>query len=360
MSISMDRPYNELPLLPPDGVDLESKPILKKCIEARGLLGELKQVGKKIPNQSVLINTIPLLEAQKSSEIENIVTTADKLFQYADSEDKADPHTKETLRYRTALKEGYESLNTYPLTTSMAERICSTIKGVEMTVRKVPGTKLANPVTNEIIYTPPEGESLLREKLSNWERFINSDKKIDPLIVMALMHYQFEAIHPFTDGNGRTGRILNILYLVQEGLLEIPVLFLSRFIIRNKSDYYKKLLNVTKEQKWEEWIHYMLDAVIETADWTKRKIESIDSLITTTKDLVKNKLPKIYSRELVDLIFVQPYCRIQNVIELGLVKRQTASTYLKELANIGILREFKTGKEKIYIHPAFIELLIGK
>lgn len=360
MELDPEKPFNELPLLPPKGQDLETKAILKKCIEARGLLGELKQAGKRIPNQSVLINSIPLLEAQKSSEIENIVTTTDKLFEFSDSEEKADPHTKETLRYRTALKEGFEKLNRRPLTTSIAEDICSTLKNISMSVRKVPGTKLFNPSTNQTIYTPPEGENLLREKLKNWETFLNTEVALDPLIQLAVQHYQFEAIHPFTDGNGRTGRILNILFLIQEGILEIPVLFLSRFIIQNKSDYYQLLLDVTKNDAWEEWILYMLEAIIQTTAWTKQKIEDIIALLKDTQRKVKERSPKIYSHDLVELIFIQPYCRIKNLEDMGLAKRQTASVYLKELCKIGILKEEKRGREKVYIHPRYIHLLIEK
>ncbi|MFH1357796.1 MAG: Fic/DOC family N-terminal domain-containing protein, partial [bacterium] len=312
MNFNPGKPY-DLPLLPPKECEIETKEILKKCILARGLLGELKEIGKRIPNQSVLINTIPLLEAQGSSEIENIVTTADKLFRFSNFEDKADSATKEALQYRTALKTGFDLIKKKPITTNLAEEICSILKGTNMTVRKVPGIKLANPATKEVIYTPPEGESLLRNKLKNWEFFLNTQEDIDPLIRMAMMHYQFEAIHPFTDGNGRTGRVLNILYLIQENLLEIPVLYLSRFITQNKSDYYKKLLRVTTNNEWQNWILYMLEAVIETTKWTKEKIEQIEFLLQETKSIIKEQLPKIYSYELAELIFVQPYCRIQNL-----------------------------------------------
>jgi Fic family protein len=350
-------PYNDLPLLPPQFHDLESKPILKACIDARGLLGELKEIGKRIPNQSVLINSIPLLEAKDSSEIENIITTTDKLFQYSFSESKADHATKEALQYRTALKQGFDLIQRRPISTRLAEEICSILKGTFMTVRKVPGIKLANPSTEEIIYTPPEGENIIREKLKNWEEFIHTQVEIDPLVRMALMHYQFEAIHPFTDGNGRTGRVLNILFLIQEGLLEIPVLYLSRFIIQNKNDYYKNLLAVTRESKWSEWILYMLEAVIQTATWTKSRIEMIESLMSETKVTIKDKLPKIYTHELAEIIFEQPYCRIQNLVESGIAKRQTASVYLKELCKIGVLEERKEGRENIYLNPKFLEIL---
>ena len=239
----------------------------------------------------------------------------------------------------------------------MAEAICSQIKGVEMTVRKVPGTALANDKTGEVIYTPPEGEAVLRDLLGNWESLLHEQPELDPLIRMAVMHYQFEAIHPFTDGNGRTGRILNILYLVQEELLTLPILYLSRYIIANKSQYYNNLLAVTSDQAWEPWLLYMLEGVESTAQWTTQKIISIRDLADHTAEYVREQLPKIYSRELIDTIFEQPYCRINNLVEADIAKRQTASEYLKKLENIGVLAEQRVGRERPYIHPKLIELI---
>ena len=218
-----EQPYNNLPLLPPS-IELETKAVLKHCITARAALAELKQAAELIPNQAMLINTLPLLEAKDSSEIENIVTTADKLFQFVGSDALPDVATKEALQYRSALYEGWQKLSKRPISTNMAESICSQIKGIDMSVRKVPGTVLVNRAggndqSDEVIYTPPEGETVLRDLLSNWEKLLHEQPDLDPVIRMAVMHYQFEAIHPFTDGNGRTGRILNILYLVQEELL---------------------------------------------------------------------------------------------------------------------------------------------
>lgn len=358
MKINVTKAYNELPELPPSR-DIESKKILKKCIEARASLAELRKAAEMLPNQNVLINTLPLLEAQASSEIENIVTTTDKLFRYANSLSDAhiDPATKEALRYRTALKEGFEAIKSRPLNTVLAEKLCTTLHGIDMTVRRVPGTTLSNQMTGEVIYTPPEGETLLRKKLYNWEKFLHEQNDIDPLIKMAVGHYQFEAIHPFTDGNGRTGRILNILYLIENGLLNIPVLYLSRYIIKNKSKYYQNLLNVTLEQDWESWIIYMLDAVQSTSDWTCNRINIIVQLMAETIDYVKNKFPKIYSRELIELLFVQPYCRISNITDEGIVKRQTASEYLKKLVEDNVLVEIEMGREKLFINTRFTEVL---
>ena len=351
-----EQPYNGLPPLPP-ARDLETKAILKRCITARAALAELKQAAELIPNQGVLINTLPLLEAKDSSEIENIVTTTDKLFQHAQSEKLADPATKEALRYRTALYSGFRSLAQRPLCTATAVEICRTIKGVDMDIRRTPGTQLINDRSGEVIYTPPEGETLLRDKLANWERFLHNETDLDPLIRMAIGHYQFEAIHPFTDGNGRTGRILNILYLIQEGLLGLPILYLSRFIIANKNDYYTRLLDVTRKDEWEPWIRFMLQAVEETAQWTTAKIAALRALAEHTTAHVHERLPKICSRELVDVIFEQPYSRIANLVEKDIAQRQAASRYLKDLAVLGVLKEIQVGKEKLFIHPKLMQLL---
>lgn len=351
------RPYNALPALPPKA-DVETRAILKSCIDARAAVAALRQAGTLIPNQGVLINTIPLLEAQASSEIENIITTTDALFRYSQIDpEHADPATREALRYRTALRQGVESLKVKPLSTSTAIRVCSTIKGQEMQIRRVPGTTLTNPAKKAVIYTPPVGETLLREKLANWEKFIHEQTQIDPLVRMAVAHYQFEAIHPFTDGNGRTGRVLNQLMLVEQGLLDLPVLYLSRYIIRNKADYYRLLMAVTRDAAWEKWILYILAGTRETAAWTTEKIRAIHDLMTHTAEYVRVRAAKIYSRELVELVFVQPYCRIQNVVEAGLGHRQTASVHLKTLAEIGILKEVTIGREKLFIHPKFVVLL---
>ncbi len=349
-------PYNQLPLLPP-AQELETRAVLKACITARAALAELKQAAELIPNQSMLINTIPLLEAKDSSEIENIVTTTDQLFQHAQADNLADPATKEALRYRTALYHGFQSLAPRPLCTATAVQICRTLKGADMDVRRVPGTQLANDRTGEVIYTPPEGETQLRDLLANWERFLHNQTDLDPLIRMAVGHYQFEAIHPFLDGNGRTGRVLNILYLIQQELLTLPILYLSRHIIANKADYYRLLLDVTREQAWEPWLLFMLQAVEETSRWTTQKIAAIRTLAEHTTAHVRERLPKIYSRELVDVIFEQPYCRIADVVEKNIAQRQAASRYLKDLVALGVLRETQLGKEKLFIHPKLMALL---
>ncbi|MBX9636114.1 protein adenylyltransferase Fic [Nitrosomonas sp.] len=351
-----DQPYNDLPLLPP-AIELETRTVLKQCIAARTALAELKQAAELIPNQGVLINTLPLLEAQASSEIENIVTTTDRLFQFQSANEYADPATREALRYSNALLEGFQTLQQHPLNTRTAEQVCTRIKGTDMQVRCVPGTALANQATGEVIYTPPVGEDLLRTQLANWERHLHEARDVDPLIRMAAGHYQFEAIHPFTDGNGRTGRVLNSLFLIQEDLLTLPILYLSRYIIKNKTEYYRLLLDVTRNQAWESWIVYLLQGIEDTARWTTAKIAAIRSLSGLTIDHVKQAAPKIYSRELVDLIFDLPYCRIQNLVEKNIAGRQAASRYLKQLVDIGVLEERAVGREKLFIHPKLMQLL---
>ena len=351
-----DQPYNDLPPLPP-AAELETRPVLKQCIAARAALAELKQAAELIPNQGVLINALPLLEAQASSEIENIVTTTDRLFQSQSTGEQADPATREALRHSSALLEGYRALKQTPLNTRTAEQVCSRIKGIEMLVRRVPGTALAHQASGEVIYTPPVGEDLLRTKLANWERYLHEERDIDPLIRMAVGHYQFEAIHPFTDGNGRTGRILNSLFLIQEDLLTLPILYLSRYLIKNKSEYYRLLLDVTRSQAWEPWIIYLLVGIEDTARWTTTKISAIRNLSALTITHVRQAAPKIYSRELVDLIFDLPYCRIQNLVERDIAGRQAASRYLKQLVEIGVLEERTVGRDKLFIHPKLMHLL---
>ncbi len=357
MAFDPNRPFNDLPNLPPAS-DTETRAILRSCIAARAALAELRVSGGLIPNQAMLINSIPLLEAQASSEIENIVTTTDRLFRYAnDAAGRADPATKEALRYRTALHRGFHMLERRPVSTTMAIEVCRTIKGVDLDIRTTPGTALVNDATQQVIYTPPEGEGVLRSKLANWERYIHEAEEIDPLIRLAVMHYQFEAIHPFIDGNGRTGRVLNLLYLVDSGLLDIPVLYLSRHIIRNKALYYRYLLEVTTRQAWEPWILFILEAVRTTAEWTTAKIHAIRELLDETADAIRQRIPKIYSRELVELIFVHPYCRISDVVNTDIAKRQTAAVYLKALAAEGHLQETKAGRENLYINPSLLTLL---
>lgn len=354
-----DRPFNRLPALPPQ-VELETKQVLKTCVRARANLAALKEAAALIPNQDVLINSIPLREAKDSSAIENIVTTNDKLFRFANADaNQADLATKETLRYRAALLKGYESLKAgRPLTTNTAVEVCRAIKDVDLDIRRTPGTNLKNQ-DGRVIYTPPEGEDVLREKMGDWERFIHDDSELDPLIKMAVAHYQFEAIHPFPDGNGRTGRILNILFLIETELLDLPILYLSRFINDQRSTYYRLLLAVTVEGAWEPWVLYMLNAVDEMATWTRSKIWAIRRLMDETVRHVQIVLPKIYKRELVELLFVQPYVRIGDLVNAGLGTRKTAAGHLNQLVEAGVLRAEKEGRDKLFVNVRFFELLMN-
>ena len=355
-----NRAHDALPPLPP-GAELETRAVLKRCVGARAALAELKVAAAMIPNPAVLINTLPLLEAQASSEIENIVTTADELFRHLDADEGADPATREALRYRSALLEGVGLLAERPLSTATAESICSQIKGEPMSVRSAPGVRIANARTGAVIYTPPERRERLRDLLSNWEDFLHEPERdggsLDPLVRMAVAHYQFEAIHPFTDGNGRTGRVINSLLLVERGLLDRPILYLSRYIIARKADYYRLLLDVTRDQAWEPWIVFMLHGIEETARWTVAKIAAVRELTTTVADRLRREHPKLYDRDLVDVIFEQPYCRIRNVVDRGLGTRQSASRYLHGLVDAGVLREVKVGREKLFLNPGLMTLL---
>lgn len=351
------QPYNDLPLLPPP-VELETKAVLKQAIAANRVLANLRGLAAQIPNQGVLINSIVLQEARLSSEIENIVTTNDELYRAdADADGKTDPHTKEVLRYRQALNYGFRELNTRPLTTNLFIDIVRIIKEVDFGVRRVPGTALKN-AQGEVVYTPPVGEAVIRDKLSNLEQFIHAQDDLDPLVKMAVMHYQFEAIHPFEDGNGRTGRILNLLYLVEQGLLDIPVLFLSRYIIANKAGYYDGLRGVTEQQAWEPWILFMLQAVESTAQQTFDQVTRIRALMEQVREQVHQQAPGIYSKDLIEVIFRHPYTKIQFLVDAGIAKRQTASTYLQTLAGLGVLRASKQGREMYYINDALFAELV--
>jgi Fic family protein len=351
------KPYNDLPLLPP-AAEIETRAVLKKCVSTRSALAALQQAAALIPNQDVLINSIPLREAKDSSAIENIVTTNDKLFQFANTDaEGADPATKETLRYRSALMRGFDDIRERPLTTRTATAICRVIKNTDIDIRRTPGTTLRNQTTGKVIYTPPEGETLLRDKMSNWERFLHEQEDLDPVVRMAVGHYQFEAIHPFSDGNGRTGRVLNILFLIEQKLLDLPILYLSRFIQEHRNDYYRLLLDVTTKGAWEPWTLFMLDAIENTASWTHNKIRAIKGLMEETVRHVGPLVPK--SRELTEIIFVQPYCRTHDLVKLGLGTRKTATKYLGDLVSAGVLHERKVGREKLYLNTRFLDLLMS-
>lgn len=359
MAYDRSLPYNDLPLLPPRA-ELETRDILKQVTASSRALADLRGLARMIPNQGILINGIVLQEARLSSEIENIVTTSDELYRAAaDADGGADPSAKEVLRYREALWHGFQEIKQRPLSTNLFIEIVRIIKKTDLDVRKTTGTKLANHKTNEVIYTPPEGEAVIRDKLANLEQFLypEPDDGLDPLIRLAVMHYQFEAIHPFPDGNGRTGRILNILLLVEHKLLDIPVLYLSRYILENRASYYEGLRRVTEEGAWEDWVLYILKAIETTARETQDRVQQILALMENVRLEVQEKAPRIYSKDLIEIVFRHPYCKIKFVEEAAKTTRQTASAYLKVLSELGILRLHKMGRDVYYINDQLLQVL---
>jgi Fic family protein len=349
--------YNDLPGLPPAS-DIETTAVLKATVEARAALAALDQAARRMPNPTVIINSIPILEAQASSEIENIVTTTDELFKFAHDESAAaNPATKETLKYRAALFAGVDIIRSRPLTTGAAERICTIIKGREMGVRRLPGTFIGNPVTHQAIYTPPSGERLLRDMLGDWEKFANGRGQFDPLVRMAIAHYQFEAIHPFEDGNGRTGRILNVLMLMAAGLISEPILYLSRYIIENKDEYYRLLLGVTRDAAWEQWVVFLLEGIRQTASSTIEKIDLIQGLQERTMSVVRS-VTKGANADLLAVLFEEPYCRIADVIARCQVSRPTATNWLNALRDAGVLVDVRAGRERLFINAEFLTILV--
>jgi len=358
MSDYANQPYNILPQLPPK-TDLETPAILKAAIAANRSLAELKGKAESLPNPAILINSIVAQEAKASSEIENIITTNDKLFMALSANDKkVDPQTKEVLRYRQALWQGIAKLKQNDLTPDFFVELMQTIKESEEGIREDSGTVIANPKTRKIIYWPPEGKELIRDLLANLADYIRAKDDTDPLIKMAVIHYQFEAIHPFEDGNGRTGRILNILYLIRQKLLHQPVLYLSDYIIANKPDYYRLLREVTEHEAWEAWILFIMEAVKITSVKTMKRIESIQQLLDVTIREAKATLPdRVYSKELIELLFEQPYCKVKFLVERDLAKRQTAAEYLKELESAGFLKSKQVGREMLYLNVRLYDLL---
>lgn len=349
-------PYNDLPPLPPVA-EIETAVVLKKAISASRAMAELKGMAERMPNQAMLIDSLVLQEARASSEIENILTTNDEIFKAAsDDALPASPEAKEVLRYRQALNHGFREIKTRPLATGLFVEIAQLIKETQFDIRRTPGTRIANG-KGETIYTPPEGETVIRDKLRELENFMHADDGLDALVKMALMHYQFEAIHPFSDGNGRTGRILNILYLVDKGLLNLPVLYLSRYIIDHKTAYYEGLRRVTEEGAWQDWVLYMLDAIEQTSVRTQQQITDILALMETVRQEVQREAPGIYSMDLIEQIFRQPYCKIAFLERAGLGTRQTCAKYLRELEKLGVLAGQKIGREVYFINSRLFTLL---
>lgn len=351
---------NEFELKPlPHGINLETKRVLKQLIRSHRALAELKGFADTIPNKNILINAVTINEAKDSSEIENIVTTYDDLFKAMSQVNYNSPAAKEVVNYRTALWHGYEMVKAREiLTTNMIVEIQELIERNRAGIRKLPGTVLLNETTGEVVYAPPAGEETILSLMSNLEEYINNNyDNVDPLIKLAVIHYQFESIHPFYDGNGRTGRIINVLYLVLTGLLDSPILYLSRYIIQNKLSYYRLLQEIRTKKKWEEWILYILYGIEQTAEQTLLLIKDINAAVEDTAEDIKNLLPKIYSKELVDLLFFEFYTKTAYIVKGLGVSRKTAASYLNALESIGILSSQKVGKERIFLNKRLFEIV---
>lgn len=337
--------------------DLETKEILKKSISANRALAILNETAKSVPNRFILINTLTLQEAKDSSEIENIITTHDELYKAGLDLKSATKEAKEVKDYQSALLQGVELINNDILSINDIVKIQGILENNDAGVRTQSGTKLKNDKTGEIIYKPPQDYQEIVKLLSNLENYINEPNDLDTLINMAIIHYQFEAIHPFYDGNGRTGRIINILYLMLNGLLDLPVLYLSGYIIKNKAKYYQLLQEVDTKDNWQDWTLYMLDGVEQTAKNTTILINDIIGLMSETKNTIKQKLPKIYSKDLVEILFNHPYTKIDFLTSELNITRKTASKYLNDLENIGLMDSVKIGRNKYFINNRLWNLL---
>jgi cell filamentation protein, protein adenylyltransferase len=343
-------------------MEVETKAVLKKLAEAHRHLAELKGMGTSIPNQTILIQTLALQEAKDSSEIENIVTTHDDLFKAQVSDSVTNPAVKEVSRYVEALRVGFESVRKSQLiTVNQILEIQRTLEQNDAGFRKLPGTVLRNLATGEAVYTPPQEHSRIVELMSDLETFMNDPTRLtaDPLVKMAILHYQFESIHPFYDGNGRTGRILNILYLIANGLLQFPVLYLSRYIIQHKSDYYRLLQEVRERGAWEEWILFMLDGVAVTSRQTIDTISRIRDMMLDYKQRIRAQFPKFYSQDLLNNLFRHPYTKIALLQRELSVSRLTATRYLDQLAAAGFLEKRRAGRDNYYLNTPLVELILN-
>lgn len=345
-------------LLPFNDYDLKTPRILESLNEASRSLAELKGFANSIPNQYILINAITINEAKDSSEIENIVTTHDSIYKVLTESGFKDESAKEVVDYRSAIWRGYEIIKEKEfISTNILVELQGMIEHNKAGIRKNPGTKLINSKTGEVIYTPPQDEKEIRDLLKNLEDYINENDDVDPLIKMALIHYQFESIHPFYDGNGRTGRILNVLYLVLNNLLDSPILYLSNYINKNKDEYYRLFTEFRENSNYEDWIIYILKGIEETSKNTIELIKLIQEEMEAYKQDFITKLPKIYSEELLDSLFYEVYTRINYIEERCHVTRQTAATYLNGLVEAGLLEFEKIGRESIYKNTRLINLL---
>lgn len=353
-------PTYQIPKLPPN-FDFESRAILRELKVAHRWLAMLDGKAEIIPNQGILIDTLALQEAAASSEIENIVTTQDELFQTNPAKSiYPSAAAKEVALYSAALRHGFKDLIDKQglLTKNCIIGMFQTLKGTTGSFRVNPGTVLKNEITKEIVFVPPQAAIDVEKHMNDLEAFINEEllDEIDPLVAMAIIHHQFESIHPFPDGNGRIGRIINVLYLCRMGFLRIPILYISRYIVRNKSDYYRLLQAVRDDGDWEPWIVFILRGIAETAKETAELISKMKRLIDEAKDRLKTET-KIYSHELVNNIFGHPYTRIEYVMEDVGVSRPTAGRYLEQMCKIGLLTKLEIGRNNYYVNNALVDLL---
>jgi Fic family protein len=357
--MGQNAPHYKLDNLPPQREKVETIKILRQTNKSTAALAELKGIAKTIPNQAMLINAIVLQEAKDSSEIENIITTQDELYKaLAVNKLSISAETKEVVNYRKAIFHGYDLARLQGFLrvndiVSIQQELVDNTAGI----RNTPGTVLKNDKTGEIVYTPPQDKAEILDLLTNFINHFNQPDDLSPLINLAILHYQFESIHPFYDGNGRTGRILNILYLLLNELIDVPILYLSSYIIDNKPEYYRLLNQTNKTGQWEEWILFMLKAVESTSKDTIIRITNIKNQLDSTIIKVQEKASKIYRKELVELLFEQPYSKIEFVVDRLGVERKAASRYLQELERIGILEFQKVGRETLYINRELIEIL---
>lgn len=348
---------HELKMLPPDK-NLKTVRILEQLARTNRALAELKGYARTIQNQHILINAITINEAKDSSEIENIVTTHDEIYKAMTQSNYKNERAKEVVNYRSAIWRGYSLVKEKKMiTTNILVEIQAMIEHNNAGIRKIPGTVLKNPKTGEVVYTPPKTEKEVREYLKNLEEYINTDDMVDPLIKLAIIHYQFESIHPFYDGNGRTGRILNILYLVLKDLIDSPILYLSRYINDNKQTYYKLFKKVRETNNFEEWIIYILIGIEETAEETMKLIKNIQSEMEAYGEELKEKLPKIYTKELLEGLFFEVYTKINYIEDICGVTRKTAMLYLRQLEEKGFLSSEKIGRDRIYKNDRLINIL---
>lgn len=355
---------HSLPTLPLANIEQwETRAVLKKTAEAHRYLAELKGVAASIPNQAILINTLALQEAKDSSEVENIVTTHDELYKANLFEETVtNPATKEVQDYAFALKQAFATISASKLI--RLGDILTTQQHLEHNnagLRRLPGTDLKNARTGEVIYTPPQHADDIADLMENLVQYINDDSlcDADPLVKMAIIHHQFESIHPFYDGNGRTGRIINIVYLVAKDLLNLPILYLSRFIIHNKAAYYSELQAVRNTGDWESWLLYMLDGIIDTAKNTISLITRMKVLMSDVKHRMREELPKIYRQDLLNNLFNHPYTKVDFLVEEIGVSRITATKYLELLVEHGFLQKQKVGRKNYYINQPLCELLMS-